>query len=98
MINKVFLTRFLQMSLTWLTKLKHNGTSDHISLNITLAFYTESSINHPSFNYFNGDFVSLRSMINYINLTNRVQACDNINDKWDCSHKTIADGVNLFVR
>ena len=31
-------------------------------------------------------------MINNINLTNRVQACDNIN-KWDCFHKTIADGI-----
>ena len=24
-------------------------------------------------------------------------ACDNINDKWDCFHKTIEDGANLFV-
>ena len=36
-------------------------------------------------------------MINYINLASRVQDCDDINDKWDCFHKTIADGVNLFV-
>ena len=43
-----------------------------------------------------GDFASLRSIINDINLTNRVQACDNINDKWDCFRKTIADGVNHF--
>ena len=39
------------------------GASDHISLNITLVLYTDSSINHPSFNYFKGDFDSLRSMI-----------------------------------
>ena len=39
------------------------GASDHISLNIAIVFYTESSINHPSPNYFKGDFVSLRSMI-----------------------------------
>ena len=26
-----------------------------------------------------------------------VQACDNINDQWDCFHKTFADGENLFV-
>ena len=65
------------------------GASDHIYLNITLVLYTESCIIHPSFNYFRGDFVSLRSMINDINLTNRVQACDNINDKWDCFHKTV---------
>ena len=57
------------------------GASDHISLNITLVLYTESSINHPSLNYFKGDFVSLISMINDIILSNHVQACDNINDK-----------------
>ena len=28
------------------------GASDHISLSITHVLYTESSINHPSFNYF----------------------------------------------
>ena len=71
--------------------------SDHISLNITLVLYTESSINCPSLNYFKGDFVSLRLMIKDVNQTNRVQACANINDKWDCFHKTIADGVSLFV-
>ena len=70
------------------------GASDHISLNISLVLYTESSINRPSFNYVNGDFVSLRSMIKDVNLTNRVQACDNINDMWDWFHKAIA---NLFV-
>ena len=73
------------------------GASDHISLNITLVFYTESSINHPSFNYFKGDFASLKSMINKINQTNHVQACDSINDKWDCFLKSIEDGVNLSV-
>ena len=40
-----------------------SGASDHISLNITLVLYTESSINRPSFDYSKGDFVSLRSMI-----------------------------------
>ena len=30
-----------------------------------------------------------------MNLTNHVQACGNITDKWDCFHKTIAGGVNL---
>ena len=35
------------------------GASDHISLNITLALYTEGSNNRPSFIYFDGDFVSL---------------------------------------
>ena len=74
------------------------GVSDHISLTVTLAPYTESSINRPSFNYFKDDFVSLRSMIKDGKLTNRAQVCDNINDKWDCFHKTIADGVNLFVQ
>ena len=38
------------------------GASDHISLNIAHVLYTESSINCPSFTYFKGDFVSLRSM------------------------------------
>ena len=73
------------------------GLSDHISLNITLVLYTEGSINHPSFSYFSGDFVSLRSIIKDVNQTNRVQACDNINDKWDCFHKTIQDGANVSV-
>ena len=36
-------------------------------------------------------------MIKDANLTNRVQACDNINDKWECFHKAIADGVDFFV-
>ena len=57
------------------------GASDHISLYITLVLYIKSSINCPSFSYFNGDSVSLRSMIKDINLTNHLQACDNINDK-----------------
>ena len=39
------------------------GANDHISLNITLVLYTESSINRPSFIYFKCDFVSLRSII-----------------------------------
>ena len=38
-----------------------------------------------------------RSMIKDVNLTNRVEDCDNINYKWDCFHKTIVDGINLFV-
>ena len=59
--------------------------------------HAESSINHTSFYHLNGDFVSLRSMINDINLTNPVQDCDDINDKWDCFHKTIADCENIFV-
>ena len=73
------------------------GASGHISLNIALVLYTESSINRPSFSYFKGNFVSLRSMFMDVNLTNSVQACDNLNDKWECFHKTIADGVNLIV-
>ena len=73
------------------------GASDHMSLNITLVLDTGSSINRHSFNYFKGDFVSLRSLINNVKLTDRVQACDNFNDKWDCLHKSFADGVNLFV-
>ena len=44
-------------------------------------------------NYFKVDFVSLKTIINDINLTNRVQACDNNDDKWECFDKTIADGV-----
>ena len=32
-----------------------------------------------------------------MNLTIRVQACDNINDKWDSFHKAIANGAHLFV-
>ena len=45
------------------------------------------------FNYFKVDFVSMKTIINDINLTNRVQACDNNDDKWECFHKTIADGA-----
>ena len=71
------------------------GASDHISLNITL--YTESSINRPFLIFFKGDFVSLKLMMKDVNLTNCVQDCDNINDKWDCFHRTIADGLNLIV-
>ena len=37
--------------------------SDHILLSIALVLHTDIRINHPSFNYFKGDFVSLRSMI-----------------------------------
>ena len=103
MINKVLLTWLLQMSLT-LSKmvdkvevLRSLAVSGHISLNITHVLYTESSINHTSFNYFEGNFVSLRSIIKDANLTNCVQACDTINDKWDCFHKTIADDINIFV-
>ena len=36
-------------------------------------------------------------MIKDVNLINCVQACESINDKWECFHETIADGVNLFV-
>ena len=60
----------------------------------TLVPYTESSINRYYLYYIKVDFVSLKTMINDINLTNRVQACDNNDDKWECFHKAIADGVN----
>ena len=74
------------------------GASGDISpLNTMLELDTESSINYPSVTYFKGDFTSMRSMIKDENLTNHVQACDNINDKWNCFHKTTADGENHFV-
>ena len=59
----------------------------------TLVHYTECSINRSYLNYYKVDFVSLKTIINDINLTNRVQACENNDDKWECFHKTIADGV-----
>ena len=73
------------------------GASYHISLNITLVFYTESSNSRPSFNYFKGYFVSLRSTIKDVYQTNRVQAYDIINDKWECFRKTIANVAYLSV-
>ena len=53
---------------------------DHVSLNITLALCTRSSINRPSLDYINGDFGSLRLMIIEANLKSHVQACDAISD------------------
>ena len=73
------------------------GASDHISLNIILALYAEGSTNRPSLDYFTDEFVSLKSVIKDVNLTNHVQGCDNINDKWDCFHIPITDGANLFA-